>query len=122
MDDIINGKDIHRQTASIVYQKPMDKVTSEERTKSKAISFSPLYGAKGNNAEPHIKRYYDDFYQIYTGIKRWHKELTDTVLKTTLVEENSLLSRLLRFNICTAYAKGNLISSSITVKGCRYLT
>ena len=85
MDDIINGKDIHRQTASIVYQKPMDKVTSEERTKSKAISFSPLYGAKGNNAEPHIKRYYDDFYQIYTGIKRWHKELTDTVLKTTLV-------------------------------------
>ena len=44
------------------------------------------------------------------------------VLNMTLLEGNSVLSRLLRFNICTAYAKGNLISSSTTVKGCRYLT
>jgi DNA polymerase-1 len=38
------GEDIHRRTASEVYGVPMDQVTSEQRSASKAVNFGLLYG------------------------------------------------------------------------------
>ncbi len=40
----LNGEDIHRKTASQVYQVPYDQVTDEERSKTKAVNFGILYG------------------------------------------------------------------------------
>lgn len=34
----LDGEDVHKATASIVFGKPMDEVTDEERTKSKAVN------------------------------------------------------------------------------------
>ncbi|HJV23851.1 MAG TPA: DNA polymerase, partial [Holophagaceae bacterium] len=38
------GEDIHRRTASEVYGVPMEEVTSEQRSASKAVNFGLLYG------------------------------------------------------------------------------
>ena len=38
------GEDIHRRTASEVFNVPMDQVTSEQRSASKAVNFGLLYG------------------------------------------------------------------------------
>lgn len=41
---IINGQDIHRATAAIIYNVPYDEVTNEQRTKAKTVNFSLIYG------------------------------------------------------------------------------
>ena len=38
------GEDIHRRTASEIFDVPMDDVTSEMRSRSKAINFGIIYG------------------------------------------------------------------------------
>jgi DNA polymerase I len=38
------GGDIHRQTASIIFDVPLDSVTSEMRSRAKTINFATIYG------------------------------------------------------------------------------
>jgi DNA polymerase-1 len=38
------GIDIHRQTASVIFEVPVDEVTPEQRAKAKTINFATLYG------------------------------------------------------------------------------
>lgn len=40
----LDGEDVHKATASIVFDKPMDEVTDEERTQSKSVNFGLAYG------------------------------------------------------------------------------
>lgn len=81
-DDVLNGKDIHKQTASIIYQKPPDQITKDERQNSKSFTFSPLYGGQGANEPEHIRAYFGKFFEIYTGMKvaqdAWKQSALDT--------------------------------------------
>jgi DNA polymerase I-like protein with 3'-5' exonuclease and polymerase domains len=82
ISDILSGKDIHRQTASIVLQKPATEVTKDERNSVKPETFKPLYGGQGNAyTPPHVKKYYDEFFNIYKRHGEWQKEQMDAVLK-----------------------------------------
>ncbi len=47
IDAFKKGEDIHRRTASEIFNIPMDKVTSKERSKAKAVNFGILYGISG---------------------------------------------------------------------------
>ena len=42
--DILDGVDVHKYTASVIYEKSEDDVTKDERTAAKAHTFKPLYG------------------------------------------------------------------------------
>ena len=42
--DILEGQDVHKYTASIIFDKAEADVTKEERTAAKAHTFKPLYG------------------------------------------------------------------------------
>lgn len=44
LESFLNGEDIHKATASIMYKKPVDEVTKEERQASKAVNFGLAYG------------------------------------------------------------------------------
>lgn len=82
IEDILNGKDVHRQTASIVHQKPKEEVTKDERNAVKPETFKPLYGGTGDaNTPPHIKKYYDEFFNIYVRHGEWQHEQMAAVLR-----------------------------------------
>jgi DNA polymerase I-like protein with 3'-5' exonuclease and polymerase domains len=89
IDDISNGKDVHKQTAAIINQCDVSSVTKEMRQAAKAYTFSPLYGGMGANEPDHIKRYFEEYFAIYKGLKVWHKSLMDGVMQTNIVRTPS---------------------------------
>jgi DNA polymerase I-like protein with 3'-5' exonuclease and polymerase domains len=85
IDDILSGKDVHKQTASIINQKPVEDITKTERQGAKAYTFAPLYGGMGANEAPHVQKYFQEFFVIYSGLSKWHKTLMDGVLLDGIV-------------------------------------
>jgi DNA polymerase I-like protein with 3'-5' exonuclease and polymerase domains len=85
LDDVLSGKDIHTQTAMIINQCSADKVTKKLRSQAKSLTFSPLYGGMGMSEPPHVQEYFKTYFDIYSGLKDWHKKLMDGVIKDGLV-------------------------------------
>lgn len=70
-----SGLDIHRQTAAQILGKPLEEVTSEERSRAKAINFGIIYGMGPNRlsrdqkislaeAKKFIERYFSNFSRV----------------------------------------------------------
>lgn len=89
IDDILNGKDIHRQTASIVHQKDKELVTKDERNEVKPYTFAPLYGGQGANEPQHIQKYFKEFFNIYVRHGEWQIEQMDSVMARGFVRTPS---------------------------------
>ena len=85
IEDILSGKDVHKQTAMIINQCDLADVDKEMRQAAKAYTFAPLYGGMGANEPPHIQRYFQEYFNIYQGLSRWHQKLMDGVLKDGMV-------------------------------------
>lgn len=73
-----DGTDIHREVASKVFEKTLDEVTPEERTKAKAVNFGIVYGISdfGLGEQLHISRkeakeYITEYLDKYNGIKEY---------------------------------------------------
>ncbi|MDD3050937.1 MAG: DNA polymerase I [Candidatus Cloacimonetes bacterium] len=72
IDAFRKGKDIHAETASIIFATPQGKITSDERRKAKVINFGILYGMGAaklskelritmNEAKEFIANYFEKF-------------------------------------------------------------
>lgn len=85
IEDILSGKDVHKQTASIINQCEVSDVTKDMRQGAKAYTFAPLYGGIGASEPPHVQAYFREYFNIYQGLARWHQSLMDGVLKTGVV-------------------------------------
>jgi DNA polymerase I len=85
IEDILSGKDVHKQTAMIINQCDLETVTKDMRQGAKAYTFAPLYGGMGALEPPHIQTYFREYFNIYKGLSRWHQSLMDGVLKTGIV-------------------------------------
>jgi DNA polymerase I-like protein with 3'-5' exonuclease and polymerase domains len=85
IEDILNGKDTHKQTASIIHQCSMDEISKDQRQRAKEYTFAPLYGGKGSGEPPHIRKYFEEFFEIYSGLKSYQGELMDGVVRTGTV-------------------------------------
>lgn len=86
ISDVLNGKDLHKQTASIIYQCDVSEVTKDQRQSSKAYSFAPIYGGMGAGEEPHVQKYFSEFFNIYEGLGGYHQRLASGVLKNGHVQ------------------------------------
>ena len=75
-------KDIHRITASQVFHTPFEDVTSEQRSRAKAVNFGIVYGISSfglgqglrisrTEAEEYIK----DYFVTYPGVKKFMEKL-----------------------------------------------
>jgi DNA polymerase-1 len=64
--DILDEKDIHKFSGSVIFKIPEEEVKGEVRTAAKAYTFKPLYG--GNSGTKDEKAYYNAFRRRYKGI------------------------------------------------------
>lgn len=73
-----NDVDVHKLTASKIFGKEINEVTSEERGKGKMLNFSLIYGITAYGLSSRLKvsveeaqGYIDEFYSTYPGIKNF---------------------------------------------------
>lgn len=85
IEDILTGKDVHKQTAAIINQCDVSEVTKSMRQEAKAYTFAPLYGGMGANEEEHVRNYFKTYFSLYKGLAAWHKQLFDGVIADGLV-------------------------------------
>ncbi|MBR2541066.1 MAG: DNA polymerase I [Mogibacterium sp.] len=85
IEDFRNGKDIHRATASRVFDIPEDKVTPLDRTRAKAVNFGVVYGMSGfglgeslNISRTEGQRYINEYFAKHKAVK----EYLDKQIKT----------------------------------------
>ena len=83
--DFRAGKDIHRATASRVFDIPEDKVTALDRTRAKAVNFGVVYGMSGfglgeslNITRNDAQRYINEYFAKHESVK----EYLDTQIAT----------------------------------------
>ncbi len=78
----LEGKDIHAQTASQVFDVPLDQMTSELRQRAKAINFGIIYGISpfGLARQLGISResagqYIQTYFKLYPGIQAYMERM-----------------------------------------------
>lgn len=83
--DFRNGKDIHRATASRVFDIPEEKVTALDRTRAKAVNFGVVYGMSGfglgeslNITRADAQRYINEYFAKHAAVKNY----LDTQIET----------------------------------------
>lgn len=85
IEAFLSGKDIHKMTASQIFNIPLDEVTSAKRQEAKAVNFGIVYGISAYGLSEQIggsakvaADYIDKYYKAYPGIKTY----MDSVIKT----------------------------------------
>ena len=78
-----NEEDIHRQTASKVFNIPFEEVTSKERSDAKAVNFGIVYGISDFGLGEQLgiprkqaKQYIDQYFEKYPNIKEFMDTIT----------------------------------------------
>ena len=76
--DFKAGKDIHRATASRVFEIPEDEVTALDRTRAKAVNFGVVYGMSGfglgeslNISRSEGQKYINEYFAKHTAVKEY---------------------------------------------------
>ena len=89
------GQDIHKITASKVFKKPLEEVTSFERSAAKAINFGLIYGKQAfslaqdlgitkNKAEEYINDYFDKYPKIKSFLDSTVEQTKETGYTKTM--------------------------------------
>lgn len=89
IEDILSGRDMHRYFASLLFNKPQEAVTKQERTFTKRMTFQLQYGAGAKSmsqklsiakkkAEEFIKLYYGR----YTVLAEWQANIMEAVKRS----------------------------------------
>ncbi|MBQ9673172.1 MAG: DNA polymerase I [Ruminococcus sp.] len=89
----IDKEDIHAITASQVFDMPIDLITSELRSRAKAVNFGIVYGIGAYSLAKDIgvtnreaKAYIENYLTHYSGIDKYMNEVVDEAKKTGYVE------------------------------------
>ncbi len=79
--DFRAGKDIHRATASRVFEIPEDEVTALDRTRAKAVNFGVVYGMSGfglgeslNISRTEGQKYINEYFAKHKAVKEYLDE------------------------------------------------
>jgi DNA polymerase-1 len=70
------GGDIHRQTASIIFDVPLDEVTPDMRARAKTINFATIYGQGPRALSQQLRiefaearRFIEEYFERFSGIR-----------------------------------------------------
>jgi len=79
-----SGADIHRLTASQVFDTPFDEVSPLQRSRAKAVNFGIVYGISAFSLAQDIgvpvaeaKRYIDSYLGKYSGVREYMKDIVE---------------------------------------------
>lgn len=93
MEAYQEGLDIHRRTASGLFEVSEKNVTPEMRNKAKIVNFSIIYGATGFGLAENLKisrteakKFIERYFQQYTGVQKFMETITDFCKKNGYVE------------------------------------
>ncbi|WP_457639281.1 bifunctional 3'-5' exonuclease/DNA polymerase [Persephonella sp.] len=102
----MEGKDMHRFTASLILGKDYSQITKEERQMAKAINFGLIYGISPNSLMEYArnnygvdislqeaKQFHSRFFEVYSGFKRWHQQVKEELREKHSIEVYTLLGR-----------------------------
>ncbi len=88
-----SGKDIHKSTASQIFDKPLNEVSSSERTMAKAVNFGIIYGmsvyglATQINVPPsQAKIFMDRYFGTYKNVKKYMQDNINFAKQTGYVK------------------------------------
>jgi DNA polymerase-1 len=89
IESFLQDEDIHRRTASEVFQVPSESVSDELRRQAKAINFGIMYGmsAYGLSRELGIspkmaQAYIDAYFERYNGVKQYMEKAVEQARQT----------------------------------------
>ncbi len=89
----INNEDIHRQTASRVFDIPFDEVTKEQRSDAKAVNFGIVYGISDFGLAEQLgisrkkaKMYIEQYMEKYPKIKEFTENIQQIAKEKGYVE------------------------------------
>lgn len=87
-----SGVDIHSKTASLIFHKPLDKVTHDDRRTAKTINFGILYGMSPFGLSQALSihqeeaaRYIAEYFHIHSGIRNYMETVIQKARKTGYV-------------------------------------
>ena len=121
----INGEDIHRSTASKVYQVPTEEVTKEQRSNAKTVNFGIIYGVSAfglsqqttlnrKDAKTLIDTYYDTYPTLKTYISQQiHKAREKGYVETVLGRRRYLKNINSRNHVVRSAEERNAVNAPI---------
>ena len=125
IEAFLQGNDIHAATASKIFKKALEEVTSDERRKAKTANFGIIYGISAFGlaermgvSRTEAKQLIDEYFATYPGVKAYmdesirmarEKGYTETIFKRrcSLPDINSNNS------VVRGYAERNAINAPI---------
>lgn len=85
LESFRHGQDVHARTASEVFGVPLDEVSSQMRSKAKAVNFGIVYGISdfGLATQLQVTRkeaagYIESYFARYTGVKKYMEDIVAT--------------------------------------------
>lgn len=104
-----SGEDIHRVTASQVFDVPLSEVTTLQRSRAKAVNFGIVYGISAWSLAQDIgvfpseaKRYMDAYLEKYSGVREYMSAIVEKAKRdgyvTTLYKRRRTLPELYSSN------------------------
>ena len=88
-----NDEDIHREVASRVFETPLSKVTSEQRSRAKAVNFGIVYGITAYGLAKQIgttnkeaNEYINSYLKKYNGVKSFMDKVVEQAKEKGYVE------------------------------------
>lgn len=92
------GVDVHRQTASVIFDVPVDAVTPEMRAQAKTVNFATLYGQGAFSlarqlgiSRDEARRFIETYFDRFAGVRRYLDEQVEKAREVGYVE--TLLGR-----------------------------
>ncbi len=88
-----DGVDVHKQTASVIFGVPLDKVTGDQRGAAKTINFATLYGQGAFSLARQLgigrdeaKAFIEQYFERFSGVRAYLDEQVHTAREKGFVE------------------------------------
>ena len=93
-EDFLKGHDIHASTAARVFNMPQELITSQLRSRAKAVNFGIVYGIGAYSLSQDIgvsvkeaDAYIKEYLRNYSGVDAYMKEVADSARERGYVED-----------------------------------